>query len=373
MQTPGEIQIAQWSVVARTVTAETLVLNADRSVASRTRTDLTGGTVYFTVRDEDDAVVISKRSSNTDEIEILDQTSDDTRGQAKIKFTEADTEDLTPGAKYYFDVWASLEDGTQDAVIDRGRFHVRKAVTRISDVAPSVVSWPTTSEDLLSRFGNPAGATVLGILQDSRGSTPAAIGDERTDVVFTGGVEQGFVLPVNNPFEGAPALGQDPFYGRFFGMSPHGSTLYDSSTVDNPFHFPAGQDYLVFLIARVRGYDQALDKRIFRISPGIEMYISEGAWKVTDVTPPEWVTSDLVYADDEIHFLGLGRQNNQSFLITEKEKIVRGENLADVGRTSSWVQLLQAYVDLFYLGIISGFGNVAPADAQSFLDSIGRP
>lgn len=142
VKSPGRLRIPQWSIVNRLVTAYDITLDENGVETSRSRTDLTGGYVYFTVRDEYDNIVIQKSSWDTAEIEHLTQ-SGTTIGQARIKFVEADTGALTIGGEYYFDVWVQTSDGREEPIVDRGKFYVDKSVTYIpGGPAPTIPSYP---------------------------------------------------------------------------------------------------------------------------------------------------------------------------------------------------------------------------------------
>ena len=150
---PGLLRIPQWSIVNRLVTAEDVTFDQYGVQQSRVRTDLTGGVVYLTVRDDDGTVVIQKDSSVVSEIEIKNQGVAATKGQATIKFVEADTAPLTPGAKYWFDIWAKTADGREEPIVDRGRFHVDRSTTHISEgPAPSLPAYPASQTPQLRSF-----------------------------------------------------------------------------------------------------------------------------------------------------------------------------------------------------------------------------
>lgn len=141
MRTPGEIRIPQYAVVTRLLTSDDVAYleTAVEDTAARARTNLTDGVVYFTVIDDDGNVVIQKTSADTNQIEIRNQVVSDTRGQAVVKFTRDDTAALTPGAKYWCDAWVYHTDGTQEPIVDFGRFHVDRSATDIvGGPAPSL-------------------------------------------------------------------------------------------------------------------------------------------------------------------------------------------------------------------------------------------
>lgn len=92
--------------------------------------DLTGARVIATVKCDlyDDKISIQKDSANgAAEIEILAQ-SGDTLGQALIKFTPSDTQNLDPG-EYIFDVWVILSSGARHIVVGPALFVVKRGVT----------------------------------------------------------------------------------------------------------------------------------------------------------------------------------------------------------------------------------------------------
>lgn len=135
-KSPGLLRIPQWAVVSRVVTSNDVVYDENGVEESRSRTDLTGATIYFTVKDASGTAVIQKSSVDVNEIEILDQGVEATLGQARIKFVEADTATLSTTTQYFFDVWVSTAGALiEEPIIDYGRFFVDKSATRIS-VAP---------------------------------------------------------------------------------------------------------------------------------------------------------------------------------------------------------------------------------------------
>jgi hypothetical protein len=131
-RTPGRIRIPQWATVNRLVTANDITLDENGVEISRERTDLDGGIVYCTVKDASGTIVIQKDSTSAAQIEHLDQSASATKGQARIKFVEADTAPLTVGAHYTFDVWVSTADGRVEPIVDKGRFFVDESDTQIS-------------------------------------------------------------------------------------------------------------------------------------------------------------------------------------------------------------------------------------------------
>ncbi len=146
-KTPGRLRIPQWAITTRLVTASDVTYDENDVFVSEVRTNLDGGVVYFTVRDEDGTIVMQKDSTNVAEIEHRNQAVAATEGQADIKFVEADTAPLSsdPSVKYWFDCWARTVDGREEPIVDRGRFYVHKSTTHISaGPAPSLPSYPAT-------------------------------------------------------------------------------------------------------------------------------------------------------------------------------------------------------------------------------------
>jgi len=142
---PGKLRIPQWSIVNRLITAEDVTFNQYGSEVSRGRTDLTGGVVYFTVRDENDVIVLQKDSTVTAEIEHKNQLVAATTGQATLKFVYADTAPLSsdPKTKYWFDIWVMTADGREEPIVDRGRFYVDRSATHIAlGPAPALPTYP---------------------------------------------------------------------------------------------------------------------------------------------------------------------------------------------------------------------------------------
>lgn len=114
-----------------TVTCYDLELDELGSEVGRTRTDLTGATVYFALKPADGgATVVAKTSADAAQIQLLDQAQAATKGQAVIKLLQADTDALTPG-KYHFDVWVKLADGRVDAIIDQSPFFISPQVADV--------------------------------------------------------------------------------------------------------------------------------------------------------------------------------------------------------------------------------------------------
>ncbi len=131
---PGVYHIPQWAITNRLLTAYDITFDLNGEEVSRARMDLNNSTVYFTVRDVNGILVIEKDSTASTEIGVRTQGGP-TKGQAIVKFVEADTTPLSsdPRVKYWFDAWVQKSTG-EEPVIDRGRFYVDKSSTRISDI-----------------------------------------------------------------------------------------------------------------------------------------------------------------------------------------------------------------------------------------------
>jgi hypothetical protein len=161
---PGLLRIPQWSIVNRLVTAQDVSYDINGVETGRIRTDLTGGVVHLTVRDANGTIVIQKDSTNIAEIELKDQVSLTTRGQAVIKFVESDTAPLLSTAQYTFDIWAATSDGREEPIVDRGRFVVDASVTHISaGPAPNLPTFPAsqTPQERSFRFVAPGAGSAF--------------------------------------------------------------------------------------------------------------------------------------------------------------------------------------------------------------------
>lgn len=117
--------------IPRGATKDFTITSFDRSFdalggeTSKERTDLTGGTVLFAVRQKATGVVkISKSSAVPGEITILDQTATATKGQATIHFVKADTNTLEALKAYQYDIWLIHADGTVAPIVDLSTFRV---------------------------------------------------------------------------------------------------------------------------------------------------------------------------------------------------------------------------------------------------------
>jgi hypothetical protein len=90
--------------------------------------NLTGSTIYFTVKDSIDAVnpLIQKKSSDALQIDIYDPVG----GKAKIYLDPADTQALALKPRI-FDVWVVLTSGKRYVVIPPSDFVLKPSVTVI--------------------------------------------------------------------------------------------------------------------------------------------------------------------------------------------------------------------------------------------------
>jgi hypothetical protein len=90
--------------------------------------DLTGSTVYFTVKRlvTDASPLIQKKSSDALEIDIFDPRG----GVARIYLNPADTQNLALNP-YVFDVWVVLSSGKRYPVVGPATFDMLPSVTVI--------------------------------------------------------------------------------------------------------------------------------------------------------------------------------------------------------------------------------------------------
>lgn len=107
--------------------SRTLVLtvrDSDQAVV-----DLTGATIYFTVKksEKETHCLIQKISTTITEIEIPNPVD----GTAKIYLTPEDTFSLAPKS-YRYDVWVELSSGERHTVIPPNEFEVTASVTTFS-------------------------------------------------------------------------------------------------------------------------------------------------------------------------------------------------------------------------------------------------
>jgi hypothetical protein len=91
--------------------------------------DLTGATVYFSVRAKPSSpeLLIGKNSTNGLEIELPAPT---TGGLAIIHLLSSDTKNMFPG-EYVFDAWVVLSSGKSVPVIEIAEFIVKEPVTKL--------------------------------------------------------------------------------------------------------------------------------------------------------------------------------------------------------------------------------------------------
>jgi len=91
--------------------------------------DITGGTIYFSVKQdiEDTEPLIQKISTNPAEAVITSSCG----GEAEIYLKPADTQNLQPKVDYVFDVWLVTASGDRYDVLPPTMFKVKPSVTRI--------------------------------------------------------------------------------------------------------------------------------------------------------------------------------------------------------------------------------------------------
>ncbi len=92
--------------------------------------DLTGATVYHTVREKYGSVtaLIKKTSNVGTEIEITDREA----GLGKLHYSPNDTKDQKVG-KYVYDMWVKLASGKPYPVIKKASLEIEWNVTVITD------------------------------------------------------------------------------------------------------------------------------------------------------------------------------------------------------------------------------------------------
>lgn len=93
------------------------------------RLDLTGSEIFFVVKESDESTtaVVIKRSSDVDQIEILDQTSVDTKGQVYVKLVPDDFE-TRPVKQYIYGLWQKTATNEWYPAIENGVFEVHHSV-----------------------------------------------------------------------------------------------------------------------------------------------------------------------------------------------------------------------------------------------------
>jgi hypothetical protein len=91
--------------------------------------DLTGATIYFSVRRKASApeLLIGKDSTNILSIEIV---APPTSGQVIIHMLADDTKHMAAG-EYVFDIWVVLSSGKRAPVVEISEFIVKEAVTKL--------------------------------------------------------------------------------------------------------------------------------------------------------------------------------------------------------------------------------------------------
>lgn len=91
--------------------------------------DISGSTLYFTVKERADSpeVLIRKTSVSLVEIEL----SDPRAGIARIFLIPSDTSGLSTIKSYVFDIWIVLSSGERHTVVKVSTFRVLQGVTTI--------------------------------------------------------------------------------------------------------------------------------------------------------------------------------------------------------------------------------------------------
>ena len=99
--------------------------DADGVEVTRQYTDLTGALITVTHAPKGGGVAfLTKLSTDTSQVEILDQTDlDNGRGRAVLKYASGDTDAKAPG-EYEYDAWADLADGRVKPSVDTSPFIV---------------------------------------------------------------------------------------------------------------------------------------------------------------------------------------------------------------------------------------------------------
>lgn len=94
--------------------------------------DLTGAIVYFStkIKEEDVAAILAKTSADVDEILILDQTDEDTKGCGEVYIVGVDTLNH-PVRTYRYDIRAKLADDSSITIRAPSPFEVLSPVTVI--------------------------------------------------------------------------------------------------------------------------------------------------------------------------------------------------------------------------------------------------
>jgi len=95
--------------------------------------DLTGATLYFTVKDGLSATaitILTKTSASSAQIAIQNQLVPATKGMALIYLVPTDTATQAPG-QYYYDAWLKTVDGKKVDLLPPSTFEIRAAVTTV--------------------------------------------------------------------------------------------------------------------------------------------------------------------------------------------------------------------------------------------------
>lgn len=89
--------------------------------------DLTGASIYFTVKKEvtDTVAIISKTTDDPLQAEILAPNTD---GKARIYLIPSDTSVLDVG-DYLFDIWVQLSSGKRYPIVEVSKFIIKASVT----------------------------------------------------------------------------------------------------------------------------------------------------------------------------------------------------------------------------------------------------
>lgn len=121
-----------------TLIAEDVTFDDNNKVTSKVATDLTGGTVFWLLRNPDTGEVIAELNSVTiSQIEILaDQSFGSAdRGRSILKLTGAIT-NISPG-RYTHEAWVELPDGRRDTIIDKSPFIITDVDIEFPVIAPT--------------------------------------------------------------------------------------------------------------------------------------------------------------------------------------------------------------------------------------------
>ncbi len=110
-----------------------LIIGEDRTILVRVSDkdgviDLSGSTLYFTLKDELEEMksLISKDSTDVTEIEIQNQVTN--KGEAKLFILFSDTAKLPPDI-YVMDMWIVLSSGDRRQIVPVQRIQLIRAVT----------------------------------------------------------------------------------------------------------------------------------------------------------------------------------------------------------------------------------------------------